>query len=57
MVGTYFQPSSFSALSVDAYTAVASPGLLGHIFNGIFWKIKKSGWVDDSCERGEEDEK
>jgi len=35
---TYFQPSSFSAFSVDAYTAVASPGLLGHILIEIFWK-------------------
>lgn len=35
---TYFHPSSFSALSVEAYTAVASPALLGHNFIGIFCK-------------------
>ena len=33
---TYFQPSSLSAFSVEAYTAVASPGLRGHNLTGIF---------------------
>ena len=36
----YIQPSSLLAFSVDAYTAVASPGLLGHSFIGIFCTIR-----------------
>lgn len=37
----YLQPSSCSALAVDAYTCSESPGLLGHIFTGIFWSQKR----------------